>query len=99
MDSSFKPNNWGYAMINAIDVINLTPTKRDSYKKAPCAKATGQQIDLHKTLLLPFWESCVATQDRQLHANEIGTKLTGCSWSERQICDIQRRRKKGRSFL
>ena len=30
-DSSFKPNNWGYAMINAIDMINLTPTKRGGY--------------------------------------------------------------------
>ena len=75
-DSSFKPQNWGYAMLNSIDMINLTPTKRDDYRKSPYTKVTGQEIDLHKILLLPFWENCVATQDRQLHANEVGTKLT-----------------------
>ena len=37
-DSSFKPNNWRYAMINAIDMINLTPTKRDNSRKAPYTK-------------------------------------------------------------
>ena len=64
-DSSSKPNSWGCAMTNAIDVISLTPTKRDSYKKAPHAKATGQEIDLHKTLLPPFRENvkCVICKE------------------------------------
>ena len=75
-DSSFKAHGWGHAMAHASDMINLTPTKRDGYMTTPFQRVTGEEVDLHKLALLPFWENCIVTQDRLGNSNEIGTKLT-----------------------